>query len=110
MTPDSVITRNRTLPSRVLFLASENEDASPMFFFFQAEDGIRGGTVTGVQTCALPIYVLGGEMITDVGPRPGDRGDPGDDGDDEGGVDEHEQTVTEAHPAAHAAGCVAAEQ
>src|SRR6267143_4204479 len=26
-----------------------------MFFFFQAEDGIRDGTVTGVQTCALPI-------------------------------------------------------
>src|SRR5688572_32923685 len=26
------------------------------FFFFQAEDGIRGLTVTGVQTCALPIY------------------------------------------------------
>src|SRR5438309_6112719 len=25
------------------------------FFFFQAEDGIRYGTVTGVQTCALPI-------------------------------------------------------
>src|SRR5207248_5621589 len=25
------------------------------FFFFQAEDGIRGRTVTGVQTCALPI-------------------------------------------------------
>src|SRR6266568_7170613 len=25
-------------------------------FFFQAEDGIRDGTVTGVQTCALPIY------------------------------------------------------
>src|SRR5689334_10664065 len=24
-------------------------------FFFQAEDGIRVGTVTGVQTCALPI-------------------------------------------------------
>src|SRR5689334_15501410 len=24
-------------------------------FFFQAEDGIRDGTVTGVQTCALPI-------------------------------------------------------
>src|SRR5207245_6937951 len=24
-------------------------------FFFQAEDGIRGATVTGVQTCALPI-------------------------------------------------------
>src|ERR1039457_3478082 len=25
------------------------------FFFFQAEDGIRGYNVTGVQTCALPI-------------------------------------------------------
>src|SRR5439155_12893173 len=25
------------------------------FFFFQAEDGIRAGHVTGVQTCALPI-------------------------------------------------------
>src|SRR5690625_8035432 len=27
------------------------------FFFFLAEDGIRDGHVTGVQTCALPIYV-----------------------------------------------------
>src|SRR5256886_3044988 len=27
------------------------------FFFFQAEDGIRDLTVTGVQTCALPICV-----------------------------------------------------
>src|SRR5207245_4138889 len=26
-------------------------------FFFQAEDGIRDATVTGVQTCALPIFV-----------------------------------------------------
>src|SRR2546422_4254557 len=26
------------------------------FFFFQAEDGIRDVAVTGVQTCALPIY------------------------------------------------------
>src|SRR5258708_17962043 len=26
------------------------------FFFFQAEDGIRDDLVTGVQTCALPIY------------------------------------------------------
>src|SRR5207248_8517918 len=28
------------------------------FFFFQAEDGIRDRTVTGVQTCALPICEL----------------------------------------------------
>ena len=27
-----------------------------VFFFFQAEDGIRDYKVTGVQTCALPIY------------------------------------------------------
>src|SRR5699024_12181159 len=26
------------------------------FFFFQAEDGIRDRNVTGVQTCALPIF------------------------------------------------------
>src|SRR5207237_6155315 len=29
---------------------------SLLFFFFQAEDGIRDSSVTGVQTCALPIY------------------------------------------------------
>src|SRR5690625_7012725 len=28
------------------------------FFFFQAEDGIRDGHVTGVQTCALPISLI----------------------------------------------------
>src|SRR5690554_6462878 len=28
-----------------------------LFFFFQAEDGIRDADVTGVQTCALPIYL-----------------------------------------------------
>src|SRR5438128_12675746 len=28
------------------------------FFFFQAEDGIRDATVTGVKTCALPIFDL----------------------------------------------------
>ena len=27
-------------------------------FFFQAEDGIRHWSVTGVQTCALPIYLV----------------------------------------------------
>src|SRR5690625_5836358 len=31
-----------------------------MVFFFQAEDGIRDGHVTGVQTCALPIYFQAG--------------------------------------------------
>src|SRR5688572_22304596 len=34
-------------------------------FFFQAEAGIRSLTVTGVQTCALPIFL---ESFCDVGP------------------------------------------
>src|SRR5690625_2966062 len=34
------------------------------YFFFQAEDGIRDGHVTGVQTCALPIFV--GHRVRDV--------------------------------------------
>src|SRR5256886_3181424 len=39
------------------------------FFFFQAEDGIRDLTVTGVQTCALPILI---PLIEDsAGPEPG---------------------------------------
>src|SRR2546430_5589740 len=29
-----------------------------IYFFFQAEDGIRDLTVTGVQTCALPIFKM----------------------------------------------------
>src|SRR5687767_15278007 len=29
-----------------------------LFFFFQAEDGIRDKLVTGVQTCALPIWSI----------------------------------------------------
>src|SRR5713226_5604849 len=33
-----------------------------VFFFFQAEDGIRDGRVTGVQTCALPISGPGNEF------------------------------------------------
>src|SRR3989454_8501820 len=32
-------------------------------FFFQAEDGIRDYKVTGVQTCALPIYLFEGEIF-----------------------------------------------
>src|SRR5438093_6089704 len=31
--------------------------ATACVFFFQAEDGIRDWSVTGVQTCALPIYL-----------------------------------------------------
>src|SRR5260370_17201680 len=34
------------------------------FFFFQAEDGIRDSSVTGVQTCALPIFGVGQSVST----------------------------------------------
>src|SRR2546430_17514874 len=36
------------------------------FFFFQAEDGIRDLTVTGVQTCALPIFPYEVKTIRDL--------------------------------------------
>ena len=36
------------------------------FFFFQAEDGIRDVAVTGVQTCALPIYFHVLELVDQV--------------------------------------------
>src|SRR5439155_15572195 len=41
------------------------------FFFFQADDAIRDGHVTGVQTCALPILVVGREE--EYAGRPGKR-------------------------------------
>src|SRR5262249_59029626 len=39
-----------------------------LFFFFQAEDGIRDWSVTGVQTCALPIS-NGSRICGCVAPR-----------------------------------------
>src|SRR5256885_12824973 len=45
-----------------------------IFFFFQAEDGIRDYKVTGVQTCALPILTSSGTYTINVyesgGPGP----------------------------------------
>src|SRR5258708_8526426 len=45
----SIGSRASVLGFRVRFVGN-------VFFFFQAEDGIRDDLVTGVQTCALPIY------------------------------------------------------
>src|SRR5256886_3855677 len=60
-TPDSYTSRHlaeRILTSRAA-LEGERKQVTSLFadlnFFFQAEDGIRDLTVTGVQTCALPI-------------------------------------------------------
>src|SRR2546429_2887824 len=42
------------------------------FFFFQAKDGIRDVAVTGVQTCALPIfgvtYHVSGTLVVEASP------------------------------------------
>src|SRR5256886_8172408 len=39
----------------IFFIFVVDDCRRVVFFFFQAEDGIRDLTVTGVQTCALPI-------------------------------------------------------
>src|SRR6266852_4298536 len=44
-------------------MALHDFNAGGIVFFFQAEDGIRDATVTGVQTCALPILL---EMLEHV--------------------------------------------
>src|SRR5207253_7960766 len=45
-----------------MFVRTNQSDSEWLYFFFQAEDGIRDGHVTGVQTCALPIF----EVATEV--------------------------------------------
>src|SRR2546430_4688983 len=42
----------------------EKQVRDVVFFFFQAEDGIRDLTVTGVQTCALPISLAYSDAVT----------------------------------------------
>src|SRR5207245_7658282 len=44
------------------------------YFFFQAEDGIRDATVTGVQTCALPILPSSGDETLYLTERAAGRG------------------------------------
>src|SRR5262249_58457508 len=50
-----------------------------LFFFFQAEDGIRDWSVTGVQTCALPIFEVRQRLVKQQQRRfDGDRARDGD--------------------------------
>src|SRR5439155_6844489 len=64
----------RNPPDNTLLVINERTPSPPcnLIFFFQAEDGIRDGHVTGVQTCALPICPLGKPPIRAVprGPTP----------------------------------------
>ena len=43
-------------PTHCCDIETEEVTEKPWYHFFQAEDGIRDIGVTGVQTCALPIY------------------------------------------------------
>ena len=47
----------RIVPELVLLFIISSQ-LKRFFFVFQAEDGIRDWSVTGVQTCALPISIL----------------------------------------------------
>src|SRR6185436_16642979 len=48
-----------------------------LFFFFQAEDGIRDDLVTGVQTCALPIWGVVARILSPFAKRIGLADPPG---------------------------------
>src|SRR3989442_15925346 len=43
-----------------------------LYCYLQAEDGMRYADVTGVQTCALPIFGMGGLLVVDAEPRQDD--------------------------------------
>src|SRR5258707_5998795 len=59
------------LPQIVCIEARTVSTLRLFFFFFQAEDGIRDIGVTGVQTCALPIYSPDSRRkVTDNAPPP----------------------------------------
>src|SRR5438105_14703793 len=81
----------------VLFLAwsvsTESRSSSTQLFFFQAEDGIRDPLVTGVQTCALPIFRSGQPLVEGV--RPEHRPEPAVEGDELGGRSEERRVGKE---------------
>src|SRR5207237_6017680 len=53
--PVLLLSRAIILGPSVFVLEPPVQSFVPLIFFFQAEDGIRDSSVTGVQTCALPI-------------------------------------------------------
>src|SRR3712207_9022257 len=57
------------IPSFLALLVHYMTDSLCYVFFFQAEDGIRDIGVTGVQTCALPIFGSHHRHGTELHPR-----------------------------------------
>src|SRR5262250_3832976 len=68
-----ILSINTFLCLMIFFLIIKLVSTFFIFFFFQAEDGIRDTSVTGVQTCALPIWrgPRGHGPRTRPGVRPG---------------------------------------
>src|SRR5256885_6934670 len=55
--------RNAVIMHSTIYCMTSYYGLAWFFFFFQAEDGIRDYKVTGVQTCALPIFRVGSHRI-----------------------------------------------
>src|SRR2546430_4154357 len=53
----NAVGNTQTLPASLWLFKVDISEIYAVCFFFQAEDGIRDLTVTGVQTCALPIFL-----------------------------------------------------
>src|SRR5215813_133494 len=65
------------LELRGVVILAEPGRSVAVFFFFQAEDGIRDADVTGVQTCALPILTAACSLDRAHGEARRDRGQDG---------------------------------
>src|SRR5258708_17821882 len=59
---NTLIPKSVALFRIILFSSASSLVQSRLCFFFQAEDGIRDDLVTGVQTCALPIFADGAKL------------------------------------------------
>src|SRR5256885_4461010 len=58
-----------SLDSDIVRISCVSHDRTLFFFFFQAEDGIRDYKVTGVQTCALPIFLEQYKLYVEMADR-----------------------------------------
>src|SRR6266487_5959482 len=56
----------RAMHRTVRLMVEKGQEVPTALFFSQAEDGIRAGRVTGVQTCALPIFARDLKTLAEV--------------------------------------------
>src|SRR5438067_8901824 len=70
--PDKVNRKTGDAVDPLVYCPESRDPRLLRLFFFQAEDGIRDRTVTGVQTCALPIFSDAGMVGGGGIPQPGE--------------------------------------